>query len=67
MKNEAQQAKKEAKELVNEETLVITLDVQSVLFAPKLQASAVYYKKKIQLHNFTIYELNNSDVTLCVE
>ena len=65
-KNEAQQAKKQAKELANEGTLVVTMDVQSVLLAPKLQASAVYYKKKIQLHNFTIYELNNSDVTLYV-
>ena len=65
-KNEAQQAKKEAKELANEDTLVVTMDVQSVLLAPKLQASAVYYKKKLQLHNFTIYELNNSDVTLYV-
>ena len=65
-KNEAHQAKIHAKSLGNEHTLVVTMDAQSVLLSPKLRASAVYYKQKLQLHNFTIYSLNNKDVTLYV-
>lgn len=31
----------------------------SVLLCPKLLASSVYYKLKLQLHDFTIYTLND--------
>lgn len=31
-----------------------------------LECSAMFYKKKLQLHNFTIYKLNDHDVTLYV-
>ncbi|KAK6167866.1 hypothetical protein SNE40_021797 [Patella caerulea] len=41
---------------------VVTLDLQSVLLCPKLQASALYYKTKLACHNFTIYDLNTKDV-----
>lgn len=36
---------------------VITMDVQSVLLSPVLNASALYYKTKLAVHNFTIYDL----------
>ena len=36
---------------------VITMDVQAVLLCPKLNASALYYKTKLQCHNFSIYDL----------
>ena len=36
---------------------VITMDVQAVLLCPKLNASALCYKTKLQCHNFTIYDL----------
>lgn len=65
-KNEAHKAKLEAKESANDKKLVITMDLQSVLLAPKLEASAVYYKQKLQIHNFTVYSLNNADVDLYV-
>lgn len=42
------------------------MDLQSVLLCPKTEASAMYYKQKLQLHNFTIYRLNDKDVTLYV-
>lgn len=42
------------------------MDLQSVLLCPKTDASAMYYKQKLQLHNFTIYRLNDKDVTLYV-
>ena len=65
-KDEARAAKAEAKTSANSEKLVVTMDLQSVLLAPKLLASAIYYKMKLQIHNFTVYELNNGDVTLYV-
>ncbi|XP_074031855.1 uncharacterized protein [Leptinotarsa decemlineata] len=65
-KNEAEQAKKDAKESASDEKLIITMDLQSVLLAPKLEASAVYYKQKLQIHNFTVYALNDKTVDLCL-
>ncbi|XP_031338517.1 uncharacterized protein LOC116167318 [Photinus pyralis] len=43
--------------------LVITADVQAVKLAPMLKASAIYYKTKLCVHNYTIYNLFNSEVT----
>jgi hypothetical protein len=40
------------------------MDVQSVLLAPKLLAGALYYKQKLQCHNFTIYNSRTGDVTI---
>ncbi len=65
-KEEARIAKYEAKNLCSDTTVVVTMDVQSVLLAPKLLASAVYYKRKLQVHNLTIYRLNDSAVHLYV-
>lgn len=59
-------AKAKMKELAGEGTLVVTMDLQSVLTCPKLLASESYYKLKLQVHNFTIYALNNKKVTLYV-
>ncbi len=63
---EAREAKAEAKAKAesNPEHLAITMDVQSVLTCLKLLASAVYYKMKLQVHNFSIYELNDGRVQL---
>lgn len=41
---------------------VITMDLQSVLLCPRLNASAVYYKTKLTCHNFTIMDLNSKEV-----
>lgn len=66
MKNEARDAKNKAKESADNTYLVLTMDLQSVLLCPRTEASKMYYKQKLQLHNFTIYVLNNKDVTLYV-
>lgn len=63
-KNEDREAKKDAIELANDKIAVITVDVQSVLLAPKLLASSLYYKLKLQCHNFTIYECSTKKVTI---
>ena len=46
--------------------MVLTMDLQSVLIAPKIEASSAYYKMKLQVHNFTIYRLNDKAVKLYV-
>lgn len=38
---------------------VITMDVESVKLSPMLKASALYYKTKLVVHNFTIYDLTS--------
>lgn len=65
-KDDARTAKRAAKESANSEKLVVTMDLQSVLVCPKTEASAMYYKQKLQVHNFTIHELNKGDVYLYV-
>lgn len=65
-KDEARNAKNKAIENLkgNTENLVISVDVQSVLLAPNLLAGALYYKQKLQCHNFTIYNSLTGDVTI---
>lgn len=48
----------------NGDTLVVSIDLQSVLLCPKTLASCAYYKQKLQLHNFTIYKKNSGHVEL---
>jgi len=42
------------------------MDLQSVLISPKIEASSAFYKMKLQIHNFTIYRLNDKAVNLYV-
>ena len=35
----------------------VTMDLQSVLLCPRLNASALHYKTKLCVHNFTVYDL----------
>ena len=35
----------------------VTMDLQSVLLCPRWKASALYYKTKLCVHNFTVYDL----------
>jgi hypothetical protein len=65
-KDEARMAKAAAKDSCSNSRIIITMDLQSVLLAPKLLASAVYYKMKLQVHNFTIFRLNDHAVDLYV-
>ena len=38
-----------------------TMDMQAVMLSPKTDASCMYYKTKLQLHNFTLFCLENKD------
>lgn len=64
MKQKARDEKaKDKKEAESGLCRVFTMDLQAVKVAPFLQASAVYYKTKLAVHNFTMYELATHDVT----
>jgi len=54
MKNEARQEKERDKLSENE---VFTMDLQSVLLCPKSNVSSLYYKTKLIVHNFTVYDI----------
>ncbi len=64
MKGEARDAKKFAKDSRSPSTVVTTMDLQSVLLCPRLQAAAFYYHMKLQVRNFIVYRLNDGDVEL---
>lgn len=40
-----------------------TADLQAVKLCPFLSASALYFKTKLAVHNFTVYNLGTDDVT----
>jgi len=54
MKNEARQEKEHDKLSENE---LFTMDLQSVLLCPKSNVSSLYYKTKLIVHNFTVYDI----------
>lgn len=53
---------KEACQNQGSDVSVWTMDLQAVLLAPRLLASALYYKTKLAVHNFTMYNLKNGNV-----
>ena len=61
VKEEARAMKDEAKKNAKH---VYVMDIEAVLLCPRTQASAMYFKRKLTVHNFTIYNLKNSDA-LC--
>lgn len=65
-KNSAREEKNKHKLTASNNKVVITMDLESVLLCPKTEASTMFYKQKLQIHNFTIYKLNDNDVTLYV-
>ena len=69
MKVQAQKAKEEDKKTAlasNGAVKMLTVDLQSVLLAPSLNALALYYKTKLCMHNYTIYDASTKDVTCYV-
>ncbi|KAK0068049.1 hypothetical protein Bpfe_001984 [Biomphalaria pfeifferi] len=64
MKDRARHFKALDKELAaeNDTLKVVTVDMQQLLLCPKSFASAVYYKRKLSVHNFTLYDLKSKDV-----
>ena len=45
---------------------MVTMDVQAVQLVPQLQASSLYFKQKLAVHNFTFYNVETSDVVCYV-
>lgn len=64
-KNRAREEKDTDKKSANK-CHVFTQDVQSPKLAPCLQASAIYYKTKLCVHNFTMYNLATRETSCLV-
>ncbi|XP_046673056.1 uncharacterized protein LOC124362522 isoform X1 [Homalodisca vitripennis] len=63
LKEEAREEKdKDKKEAKENKCIVYSSDVQAVKLCPFLNASALYYKTKLNIHNFTMYNLASKDV-----
>lgn len=45
----------------DESTVVLTVDLELVLLAPVLKASALYYRTKLTCHKYTIYDVHSHD------
>lgn len=51
----------EAKVKDNRHIVTACFDLQKVLNVPKIEASSAYYKRKLSMYNFTIYDIGRSD------
>lgn len=60
LKEEARSEKSKDK-LSENDNIVLTMDLQSVLLAPKSKVSLMYYKTKLAVHNFTLYNIKSND------
>nr|CAH7745929.1 unnamed protein product [Callosobruchus chinensis] len=47
----------------SEKICIYTVDLQAVLLCPILQATAIYFKTKLKVHNWTFFNLNDKDVS----
>lgn len=57
-KNDARDEKSKDKlNAIQQKCIVLTMDLEAVKLAPNMKASALYYKTKLAVHNFTIYNL----------
>lgn len=61
LKEEARQEKERDKSCTDPSVKVYAMDLQSVLLCPKSTVSAMYYKTKLIVHNFTIYNLKSKE------
>lgn len=50
------EARKEMTKDMSSEHEVLTMDLQSVLLSPRSNVSSLYYKTKLIVHNFTVYD-----------
>lgn len=60
-KEEARKEKEIDKTKTDVKTAVFTMDLEAVLLSPNLNASALYYRTKLKVHNFTIYNIKTHD------
>lgn len=63
-KERARQEKEEdKKKAIQGDNYTLTIDVQAVKICPVVNASAIYYKMKLNTHNFTVYNLATHEST----
>nr|CAI5838363.1 unnamed protein product [Callosobruchus analis] len=60
MKKEAREAKNKDKESAST-AAVFTMDLEAVLLSPRSTVSRMYYKMKLVVHNFTLFNLKTQD------
>ena len=60
-KNEVRAEKMKDKKAANDTVSVWTMDVQAVFTCPKTKASTMYYKTKLQVHNYTCFNLGTKE------
>ncbi|KAF4514107.1 UNVERIFIED_CONTAM: hypothetical protein B566_EDAN019077 [Ephemera danica] len=65
-KDEARASKTKDKEDADNEVLVLTVDVQAVHYCPKCNASALYYRTKLAMHNYCTYDIKTHETTCSV-
>jgi hypothetical protein len=58
-----EKVKDKAKATENNNVKFITVEMQSTILSPKLQASSIYYKMKLAYHNYTVHNVATRDVT----
>lgn len=64
LKNLARAEKTKDKEIAKQGIAhTITADLQAVKLCPTLSASALYFKTKLAVHNFTVFNIGTNDVT----
>ena len=61
-KNTRSTAEKSSDKSAVEGITVLTMDLQAVLLAPAILASAVYYTNKLCCHNFAMFDLRSKRV-----
>lgn len=67
-KEKARSEKSHDKEdaIKDQSKLVYTMDLEAVMLCPLLKASALYYKTKLAVHNFTLFNLADKSATCYV-
>lgn len=58
-KTEAREHKE--KDKITEGTMTVTCDLQQVMSAPRFFAGSSYYKRKLNVYNFTVYEVTTRE------
>ena len=66
LKDEARNEESGDKATVNPSKSVWSMDLQAVLLCPKSNASSLYYKTKLQVRNFTPYNMNTKNGFYCM-
>ena len=60
-KDEARNEKPQKKESASNKTSVWTMDLQAVFLCLNTKASSMYYKTKLQVHNFTLFTCKSKE------